>query len=88
MIIILNKLGYNYLNESCTIYNQDLSSNNISEDKFKLENSLNPISMSFNSLNIADSCETVASDMSCKHMSVAHKSQVIGRSHARRIKMN
>jgi len=104
MDLDINKNGYN-LNESCTIYNKELSTSNIDDiknntnisdnnlnsykkNKFKLGNSLKQISSSFNSLKVADSCDTVVSDMSSKHMSVAHKSQVIGRSHARRIKMN
>ncbi|ORX76288.1 hypothetical protein BCR32DRAFT_271364 [Anaeromyces robustus] len=102
------------VNDSGTIYNEDLSStnnldkdnrsntinygsylspNSYQNDKIKQLNdakgSMNKISLSFNSLHITDSIESVTSEIntSNKHMSMAHKSQVIGRSHARRIKM-
>jgi len=74
-------------------YGNYLNPNSYQNDKVKLnymkdnKDSLSKITTSFNSLNIMDSCETVASDYtsSSKHLSIAHKSQVIGRSHARKI---
>ncbi|ORY64661.1 hypothetical protein LY90DRAFT_700758 [Neocallimastix californiae] len=89
---IYNQESYNNIDDrKSNIFSYENYINIDKEKQLNYENeekkSLEKIALSFNSLNIADSSETVNNDTlsSNKHLSVAHKSQVIGRSFAKKI---
>ncbi|ORX43397.1 hypothetical protein BCR36DRAFT_406761 [Piromyces finnis] len=60
--------------------------NRLNSIKYNSE-SYNKIASSINTLNVTDSYESVSSEIDSSHLSLAHKSQVIGRSSARKIKI-